>query len=79
MCIAQMILLKFTDDVPFCILSTVCIMLIRTIKRAFLGLFILILASGNYTSYLNLIYFNSAYLHFMVCYIFVLRHICPLV
>uniref|UniRef100_A0A0D3CI19 RING-type domain-containing protein n=1 Tax=Brassica oleracea var. oleracea TaxID=109376 RepID=A0A0D3CI19_BRAOL len=45
MCIAQMILLKFTDDVPFCILSTVCIMLIRTIKRAFLGLFILILAS----------------------------------
>ncbi|CAG7876925.1 unnamed protein product [Brassica rapa] len=45
MCIAQMILLKFTDDVPFCILSTVCIMLIRAIKRAFLGLFILILAS----------------------------------
>ncbi|WZY94833.1 hypothetical protein YC2023_067162 [Brassica napus] len=45
MCIAQMILLKFTDDVPFCILSTVCIMLIRAIKIAFLGLFILILAS----------------------------------
>ncbi|KAF8103959.1 hypothetical protein N665_0182s0065 [Sinapis alba] len=47
MCIAQMILQNFTYDVPFWILGTVCTMLIRAIKRVFLGLFIFILASAS--------------------------------
>ncbi|ESQ47839.1 hypothetical protein EUTSA_v10022113mg, partial [Eutrema salsugineum] len=45
--IAQMILIKFTYDLPFWILGAFCIMSIRAMKRAFLGLFIFILASAS--------------------------------
>ncbi|CAH2053223.1 unnamed protein product [Thlaspi arvense] len=47
MCITQMILLKFTYNVPFWLLGAVCIVSIRAIKRALLGLFIVILASAS--------------------------------